>query len=288
MKRRLCAAILTLEAIVLGLTAPVLISVEGVSPGKALGLGLGLAVLCLLTAGMLRMSWAYAVGWLIQVAAIVLGAGVTVMYVLGAIFLVLWFFAVTLGERIDAHQRLAAVRGAELAAAEPEPEPAPDPGWQYELVCGPETWRPHARTAFRSVWSRSAVLWSGVVLALALVCLVAVPSGGALAVVLVVGVVGFPAITWLAQRNAWRTFLGQGREYRTAFTSEAIEVETDQGRFSVAWHEVSELSSARGLVSATLAERGVRLELPGGGLPAGGGRPGPCPHRPPGPLGCLS
>ncbi|HNI71145.1 MAG TPA: DUF4233 domain-containing protein, partial [Marmoricola sp.] len=54
MQRRLCAAILFLESIMLGLTTPILISVSGVDQTLALWIGLGLCVSCLLLAGLLR------------------------------------------------------------------------------------------------------------------------------------------------------------------------------------------------------------------------------------------
>lgn len=101
MQRRLCATILFLEAIVLGLTTPVLISVTSVSTGRAVTIGLGLLVLCLLTAGLLRFRWAYALGWLVQVAALALGFVVTTMLFLGAIFLALWATAYLLGAKIE-------------------------------------------------------------------------------------------------------------------------------------------------------------------------------------------
>lgn len=101
MRRRLCAAILSLEAIVLGLSTPVLISVESVDTAKALWIGLGLTVACLLIAGMLRFSWAFHLGWALQLAAIALGVLVTPMYALGVIFLVLWYTAFRLGGTID-------------------------------------------------------------------------------------------------------------------------------------------------------------------------------------------
>ncbi|HEX4189348.1 MAG TPA: DUF4233 domain-containing protein [Marmoricola sp.] len=101
MRRRLCSAILFLQAIVLGLTTPVLISVESVDRGRSLWIGLGLTVACLLTAGLLRKRWAYVLGWAIQVAAIALGVLVPAMFVLGAIFGLLWFTAYRLGSIID-------------------------------------------------------------------------------------------------------------------------------------------------------------------------------------------
>lgn len=101
MRRRLCAAILFLEAIVLGLSTPVLISVESVDTAQALWIGLGLTLACLLVAGLLRFAWAYHLGWAVQAAAIALGILVTPMYVLGAIFLLLWVTAFRLGGVID-------------------------------------------------------------------------------------------------------------------------------------------------------------------------------------------
>ncbi|MCW2760093.1 MAG: hypothetical protein JWR85_294 [Marmoricola sp.] len=104
MQRRLCAAILSLEAIALGLSTPVLISVAGVSTATGLWIGLGLAVACVLVAGLLRFEWAYWLGWTIQVAAIALGFEVNTMFVLGAIFLALWASAWFLGRKIEAER----------------------------------------------------------------------------------------------------------------------------------------------------------------------------------------
>jgi hypothetical protein len=101
MQRRLCAAILLLEAIVLGLSTPVLISVESVDTGRALWIGLGLTAACLVAAGLLRRAWGYGLGWVIQVAAIALGFQIGAMFALGAVFLALWITAVRLGRTID-------------------------------------------------------------------------------------------------------------------------------------------------------------------------------------------
>lgn len=101
MKRRLCSAILFLEAIVLGLTTPVLISVKDVGLATSLVIGLGLMVLCIVTAGALRMEWAYWLGWAIQVAALALGLLITPMFVLGAVFLTLYATAYFMGVKIE-------------------------------------------------------------------------------------------------------------------------------------------------------------------------------------------
>ncbi len=100
MQRRLCAAILLLEAIAFGLCTPVLDSV-GTSHGDGAldragphrGLPAG--------GGLLRFPWAYWLGWAIQVAAIAVGFVVTTMFFLGAIFLALWATAYFLGRKIE-------------------------------------------------------------------------------------------------------------------------------------------------------------------------------------------
>ena len=100
-KRGMCAAILSLEAIALGLTTPVMINLADVPWRTAFAVGLGLSVLCLVLAGLLRWEAAYAVGWLVQVAAIALGFVVTMMFVLGVIFALLWGSAYFLGRTIE-------------------------------------------------------------------------------------------------------------------------------------------------------------------------------------------
>jgi hypothetical protein len=52
-------------------------------------------------AGLLRWEAAYLVGWAIQVAAIGLGFVVPMMFVLGAIFALLWGTAYFLGRKIE-------------------------------------------------------------------------------------------------------------------------------------------------------------------------------------------
>ena len=94
------AAVLSLEAIALGLTTPVMITIADVDTSTALSVGLGLAVVCLLLAGMLRAEWAYLAGYVVQAAAIGLGFVVPVMFGLGAIFAALWAGADLLGRKI--------------------------------------------------------------------------------------------------------------------------------------------------------------------------------------------
>jgi ABC-type nitrate/sulfonate/bicarbonate transport system permease component len=115
-QRSMCAAMLTLQAVVLGLTTPVLISVASVSVATALWVGLGLTVACVVAAGMLRRRWAYGLGWLVQVASVALGFVIPMMFVLGVIFGALWAGAYFLGAKIDREKAERAVLEQQWAA----------------------------------------------------------------------------------------------------------------------------------------------------------------------------
>ncbi|WP_239455328.1 DUF4233 domain-containing protein [Nocardioides gilvus] len=106
-RRAMCAAVLTLQSVALGLTTPVMITVAGVPRTTALVVGLGLAVLALLTAGLLRKSWGYHIGSAIQVASIGLGFVIDLMFVVGGVFALLWFGAVYLGRKIEREKSAA-------------------------------------------------------------------------------------------------------------------------------------------------------------------------------------
>ena len=106
-RRGMCAAALSLEAITIGLSTPVMISLTDVSTPTAVIVGLGLAVACFVVAGLLRAEWGYLLGWAVQVAAIGLGFLVPTMFFLGAVFAVLWGTAYWLGRKIE-RERAAA------------------------------------------------------------------------------------------------------------------------------------------------------------------------------------
>lgn len=119
-RRGMCAAVLSLEAVVLGLTTPVMVVISEVPLVTALLVGLGLTLACILVAGMLRRPWAYYAGWAIQVAAVALGTVVPLMFFLGFLFGALWASADLLGQRIERER-------AEAFAAHDAQRAAPDP-----------------------------------------------------------------------------------------------------------------------------------------------------------------
>lgn len=104
-RRMMCASVLAFESIVLALSSIVLISVENVSTGRSLVVGLGLAIAAIVIAGMLgRGEWAYYLGFALQVAALALGVVVPAMIVLGVAFGALWTTAYLLGLKIEREQ----------------------------------------------------------------------------------------------------------------------------------------------------------------------------------------
>ncbi len=100
-QRSMCAGMLVLQAVVLFLTGVVTIGMSDIGAVASLSMGLGLAVLCVLAAGMLGRPYGYALGWLVQVVSIALGFVVTAMFFLGVLFAGLWVAAYVLGLRID-------------------------------------------------------------------------------------------------------------------------------------------------------------------------------------------
>ena len=102
--RRLCATVLVMEAIIIGLAIPVAISI-GHEPGRSAALAGGcLAVAAVILAGVVGRSVSRGVlvaGSVLQVLVIAAGMVVPVMYALGAIFAGFWVLAIRMGRRAE-------------------------------------------------------------------------------------------------------------------------------------------------------------------------------------------
>jgi len=99
--RRLAAAVLFFEAIVIALAIPVAVTLEDVDGAVAAAALGGLAVVCLVVAGLLRRRWGYLLGWVVQVLAVASGLLVPAMFFLGFVFAVLWFLALRVGAAVE-------------------------------------------------------------------------------------------------------------------------------------------------------------------------------------------
>jgi Protein of unknown function (DUF4233) len=117
--RPVLSAILVFEAIVVGLAIPVAISLGGVDPALAGVVGGGVAVACLVVTALLRYRLGRVAGSVLQVVAIGLGFVVPLMFVLGAVFAVLWFVCLSLDRRVV---EAKAEREAAARRAQPPPE----------------------------------------------------------------------------------------------------------------------------------------------------------------------
>lgn len=101
--RRLCATVLIMEAIVVGLAIPVAVTISRTSPRTAGVAGGALALAAVLLAGVVArprmVGWTLAAGSVLQACMIAAGVVVPVMYGLGAVFAALWAIAIWLGYR---------------------------------------------------------------------------------------------------------------------------------------------------------------------------------------------
>ena len=116
-QRALAAGMLGLQSVVLLLTTPVMLSLTDVGTAPALLIGLGLTVACLVAAGLMRTRAGVLLGWGVQVASVLLGFVVPVMFALGVVFLALYAGAAALGGKVD---RERAERAAESSHPVPD------------------------------------------------------------------------------------------------------------------------------------------------------------------------
>jgi len=118
---RMLATVLAGQGVVVFLGALVargLAVAEGDEGGSGwLWVGVGLAVLCFLAAGLMRRPFGVTLGWLIQVATFASAAVVPAMLGVGLVFLVLWVGSLVLCRRVEdqvaERDRQAAARGPE-------------------------------------------------------------------------------------------------------------------------------------------------------------------------------
>ena len=97
--RVLAAAVLSMEAILMGFA---LLIAKDSATELELWLGALLALVLLLSAGMLKRKFGYLLGSILQVFLVSYGLVIWHMYYMGGLFLVLWVAAILLGRRGEA------------------------------------------------------------------------------------------------------------------------------------------------------------------------------------------
>lgn len=125
--RTLAATTLVLEAFVLVFAALVAMRLSGLSVTQALVCGGGLAVACLVAAGLLRSRVGYVLGWALQLVLILTGIVVPMMFGIGVLFTVLWVAGLVVGTKVERERAyVAAVLKARGEASAAGTAPAPD------------------------------------------------------------------------------------------------------------------------------------------------------------------
>ncbi|KHL00406.1 DUF4233 domain-containing protein [Sinomonas humi] len=69
--------------------------------GLVLGAGLGLVAVLVLSCAVVKRSWGMALGWVLQLALIALGFIEPMMFFVGVLMTLAWWFAIRTGARLD-------------------------------------------------------------------------------------------------------------------------------------------------------------------------------------------
>lgn len=101
-RRLLALLVLVAEAFVVGFATLVAKDLSGLTQTQALLGGGGLALLCLVAAGLLRSRLGYLLGWVVQVLMIASALWVPLMLFLGLAFAGLWVVVLVQGSKADA------------------------------------------------------------------------------------------------------------------------------------------------------------------------------------------
>jgi len=116
------STVLVLEAFVMFFAALVVFGLrksEPIAP-VLLGVGIGLAVLMVLSCAFLQKKWGYGLGWGIQLLLILTGFLESTMFVIGVLFAITWWYGLRAGGRIDREQRERAAEQARWEAEHPD------------------------------------------------------------------------------------------------------------------------------------------------------------------------
>ena len=111
--------VLGFEVIVVFLAALVAFGLRALPAATALGGGAALIAVMLVTVGLLRYRWGFALGWVVELAIVATGFVLQAMFIVGGFFAILWVYCMIQGARID-REKAAALR------AQPDAGPTVD------------------------------------------------------------------------------------------------------------------------------------------------------------------
>ena len=100
-KPQFTQTILVLEAVLVFFATLVAFGLKVAPAGAVWAVGGALSILLILVSGTVSRPGGYAAGWVAQLLVLAGGFWVPMMFVIGGIFVVLWWFALRLGGRID-------------------------------------------------------------------------------------------------------------------------------------------------------------------------------------------
>ena len=100
-QRTLASMLLAFESFVVFFATLVAFGLKAAEPVAVWSVGLGLAFLMILTPAILRSKASYYWGWALQLITLLTGIWVPLMWLVGAIFVCLWVWAMLAGTTID-------------------------------------------------------------------------------------------------------------------------------------------------------------------------------------------
>ena len=100
-RRSLASIVLGFELVVVFLATLVIFGLSDLPAWLTLGGGALLCLIMVATLGLLRHSWAYVIGWIVQVVIVATGFLNPAMFVVGALFAGMWTYCMITGTRID-------------------------------------------------------------------------------------------------------------------------------------------------------------------------------------------
>jgi hypothetical protein len=89
-------------------------------PALILGVGIGLSIIMILACAVLSRPWGVGLGWILQIVLILTGLVEPLMFLVGGLFGLAWWYGIRTGIRIDSEAAQREREQAEWNAAHPE------------------------------------------------------------------------------------------------------------------------------------------------------------------------